>query len=249
MLCGDNIAKQLKNDVDVYYYDTIDSTNVKALQMAESIQKPTLIVANHQSAGRGRLGRKFYSPTDTGLYMSLILTAKPQITDTVCVTSASAVCVSEAISDLCNINAQIKWVNDIYIEGRKVCGILAQAVTDSKSGQITHIVVGIGINVTTSDFPDDIKDIACSLGKVDRATLCAKITDNLIDTYADIKSRSFIDRYKSRSLVLGREITYTQDGVSKVATAIDIDSNGGLVIQTEDGIKTLSTGEISVRVK
>lgn len=245
------IRSYLKNKVDVFYFDTIDSTNNEAKRKSSSLaDTPLLFVSNHQSMGRGRLGRTFYSPNDTGLYMSLMLKADKNTQDIVCMTTATAVCVTNAISKLCDVDPKIKWVNDIYISNKKVCGILCEAVTDPDSHKISGIIIGIGINIKTTDFPAELENIAVSLGQaVDKNRLCALITDNIIDMYKDIQSRSFIEEYKRRSLVLGKKITYTENGEAKQAKALDIDNNGGLIIETEDGTKTLSTGEITVRLK
>lgn len=247
------IFKYLKNNIPVYYYDTINSTNARAKLFCESHKDTNinaLFVANHQSEGRGRLGRSFYSPSDTGLYMSLLTKPPKDTSDMVCLTTAAAVCVTQALEELCDIKPQIKWVNDIYLGSKKVCGILCEAVTSDKTNAIDYVIIGIGVNISTTDFPTEISGIATSIGQdINRNELCAKITDNLIDMKNTIANRSFIDEYKAHSLVLGKEITYTQNGETKSATAIDIDNNGGLVIKTESGIDTLSTGEISVRVK
>ncbi len=252
ILSAENLKSYLKNDIETQCYDTIDSTNTEAKRIAEhrTTSTPLLVVANHQSAGRGRLGRAFYSPNDTGLYMSLLVKPSENTNDIVCMTTATAVCVTRALESLCDIKPQIKWVNDIYLGGKKVCGILCEAVTNEKTSKIDYVVIGIGINVSTTDFPTEISNIATSIGQeINRNELCAKITDNLIDMMSTIADRSFIDEYKAHSLVLQKEITYTQNGETKTATAIDIDNNGGLVIKTAGGVETLSTGEISVRVK
>lgn len=247
------IFKYLKADIPVYYYDTINSTNARAKLFCESHKDTNinvLFVANHQSEGRGRLGRSFYSPSDSGLYMSLLTTPPKDTSDMVCLTTAAAVCVTRALEELCDIKPQIKWVNDIYIDDKKVCGILCEAVTNDKTNAIDYVIIGIGVNILTTDFPKEISDIATSIGQdINRNELCAKITDNLIDMKSTIANRSFIDEYKAHSLVLGKEITYIENDETKSATAIDINRNGGLVIKTADGIKTLSTGEITVRVK
>lgn len=248
------ILKFLKADIPVACYDTIDSTNNHAKRYCEkhkdnSLGTPMLFVAEHQSAGRGRLGRNFYSPSDTGLYMSLYINTDESFSDIVCMTTATAVCVCEALESLCDIKPLIKWVNDIYIDNKKVCGILCEAVTNPVTSTINGIIIGIGININTTDFPDDIKDIAVSLNKdIDKMKLCALITDNILEMYNNISDRSFIEEYKSRSMVLGREITYTENGVTKTAKATDIDKNGGLVIFDKNTEKTLSSGEISVRL-
>ncbi len=250
-LCAQNIKSCLKNDVTIHCFDTIDSTNTQAKKNLSLLcDTPVLFVANHQTKGKGRLSRSFYSPADTGLYMSLLIKTDTSTDDTVCMTTATAVCVAKALKDLCNVSPKIKWVNDIYIKDKKVCGILCEAVTNPVTLVIEGIVIGIGVNISTTDFPHELKDIATSIGCcVDRNRLCAKITDNIIDMYSHIAQRSFIEEYKKFSLVLNKEITYIENNETKTAKAIDIDNNGGLIIQTENGVKTLCTGEITVRLK
>ncbi len=250
-LSKENILQHLKSDINVFCFDTIDSTNNEAKRRTDTLSPtPTLFVANHQSAGRGRLGRSFYSPDSTGLYMSLLLQTNSKFSNIVTLTTATAVCVAKALEDLCNIQPQIKWVNDVYLHDKKICGILCEAITDENTCTIEGIVIGIGVNISTTDFPDELKTIAASVGQdIDKAVLCAKISDNIINVFKNIEDKSYIDEYKNRCMVLGKEITYTENGISKTATAIDIDKNGGLVIKTESGVKTLSTGEITVRLK
>lgn len=249
-LCAQKIKTNMTNAIDVRFFDTIDSTNNEAKRNSHMLtDTPMLFVANHQHSGRGRLGRTFYSPKDTGLYMSLMFRQNDIPENIVCMTTATAVCVCDAINKLCNLNPRIKWVNDIYIENKKVCGILCEAVTNPVTSEIDAIIIGVGVNISTCDFPDELSDIATSLNKdIDKSALCALISDNIITMHKDIANRAFIEKYKAYSLVLNKEITYTQNGITKTATAVDIDSNGGLVIKTAEGFDTLSTGEITVRI-
>jgi len=182
--------------------------------------------------------------------MSLLLDVADNSEDIICITTATCVCVINALKELYNVAPQIKWVNDIYLCNKKLCGILCEAITNENTHKVEKVIIGIGINISTKDFPDDIKDIATSLGFAhNREELCAKIADNIIAITKELKTRDFINEYKKHSMVLGCDINYTENGVTKVATAIDIDRNGGLVIKTENGLKTLSSGEISVRIK
>lgn len=246
-----NIEEKLNNKVEVRYFETIDSTNNEAKRCCEELKDtPILFVADHQTNGRGRLSRSFYSPKNTGLYMSLLLKIDESNSDIVCMTTATAVCVTRAIKKLTVLSPMIKWVNDIYINDKKVCGILCEAITNPNTSKISAIVVGIGININTEDFPKEIKNIAGSLNtNIDSDELCAHITNNIIEMFSNLKSREFIDEYKAQSMVLNKEINYIENGITKSATAIDIDKNGGLVINENGMTKTLSTGEISIRMK
>lgn len=163
----------------------------------------------------------------------------------------AAVCVAKALMSMCDKTPLIKWVNDIYLNDKKVCGILCEAITDANTQTITGLIIGIGINISTDFYSTELRQIATSIGQaIDPSLLCAKITDNILSECKTIASREFISTYKELSMVLGREITYYDKDKKVTATAVDIDSNGGLEVQTQDGkIKTLSTGEISVRLK
>jgi len=245
MLSKEKIEKLLRG-AEIEIYNVIDSTNNEAKRCAQSGEAlPRLVCAESQSAGRGRLGRSFYSPEGTGLYMSLAFEAKADMADAVAITSAAAVAVADTVDELCGTDCKIKWVNDIYLDGRKVCGILAEAT--SCNGK-NIIVVGVGVNCTTEFFPDDIKDRAGSVGSVDRSLLAAKIAEELLAYANNPHDRSWLAQYKNRSLVLGKEISYTENNITKKAKAIDIDRNGGLVICENGEIKTLSTGEVTVRL-
>lgn len=247
------LNKQIISDLlgaatcDVEVFDVIDSTNLEAKRRAlANFDKPLLLVTEEQTAGKGRMGRQFYSPKTTGLYMSYLYQPTASFSDSVTVTAAAAVAVSRAISKLTDLKPLIKWVNDIYIDGKKVCGILTEAVT----GQKNAIIVGIGVNITTEQFPEDIVSIADSLKrKLDRNRLAAEIVKELQTLIKELPDRTFIEEYRERSCVLGREVTFIKDGISKVGKAIDIDRDGGLVVETKAGKITLNTGEITLRVR
>ncbi len=245
---------------DIRVYKTVDSTNLVAKQWAhDGAQEVSVVIANEQTAGRGRMGRSFYSPANSGIYMSIILRPNLPAQTGVLITSLIAVTVCEAIERVHGISPQIKWVNDIYINGKKVCGISTEAVTDFVSGNIEHLVLGIGINISTSMFPHELADIACSLqsaepgvkpGKITRNALIAEILRRLSGYAERLRSREFLSEYKRRSVVLGKEIRFMLQNNEITGRAIDIDDNGGLVVQLTgeaDKVITLSTGEISIR--
>ena len=231
---------------DVTVCDLTDSTNTQAKRLArEGAPLPLLFCSEAQTAGRGRLGRSFYSPPESGLYMSLAFRSDKEMSDAVTLTSAAAVAVCRSLEELGVGNALIKWVNDIYIDHKKVCGILCEAVHLEK----TVIIIGIGINCTTKDFPEDISSVAGSVGSLDRSTLAASVAKKLLDYKDNAESRPWMDEYRGRSLVLGENINYTENGITRSARAVDIDANGGLMVEEKGEIKTLSTGEITVRLR
>ncbi len=237
------------NGVEVVLFDKTDSTNLRAKTVAkQGYKSPMLFVAEQQTAGRGRMGRSFYSPACTGLYMSYLYKIENGISDSVAVTGAAAVAVVRAIKELTQIEPKIKWVNDIFIGGKKVCGILTEAVTDKNS--VTSVIVGIGINIDTAEFPDELKSIAGSLGvTLSREELAKSVIKHLQRLILELPERTYLEDYKTHSCVLGREVAYVEKGTEFKAKAVDIDENGGLVVIDQNGDKkTLSTGEISVRI-
>lgn len=239
-------------NIEVFVFDEIDSTNSYAKRMVSSgISGPKLIIADSQTTGRGRLGREFYSPKGTGLYLSYLYKPSTDIASSVAVTSAAAVAVCRAIKETTGLQAGIKWVNDIYIEGKKVCGILTEAITELNSEMAQCIIVGIGINVSTESFPEDLKDKAGSLNALttDRNRLAASVVNHLEMLVDGLNKRTFIDEYRSLSIVVGKDVVFVKNGIETTGFATEIDRDGGLVVRLSDGSETvLNTGEVSVRI-
>ncbi len=283
-LSVEGILNCTHHDIKVLLFDELPSTNTKAISIATKAnsapitqdatdniaKKPTatVVIAEKQTAGKGRLGRSFYSPKDTGIYMSIIIKPQLNVEKSLLITTAASLAVAQAIKDVCRLNAQIKWVNDIYIDDKKVCGILTEAVTDFESGQISSLIVGIGINcVANENFDTSAADLFdeklsnkigyLNADNLERNKLIASVIDHLLDIVDMLKNddASFMDDYKSRSMIIGRDIyVYPSPNTSpnkKIsAKAIDIDSLGGLVVEYDNGeVETLSTGEVSIRVK
>jgi len=237
-------------DVRVEVFPELDSTNAEAKRrLKNGLCEPLLLVAEHQTAGRGRQGRSFYSPDGTGIYMTLVVHPNAPLTDAVSVTTRASVAVCRAIRRLTGLNAEIKWVNDLYYNGKKICGILVEAVSDFAESLTKSLVIGVGVNVTTQDFPKELPE-AASLGTaVNRSRLTAAIAEELLRETADLHDKSYLSDYRAWSLVLGKKIVWTMDGVKREALAVEIDGEGGLVIREEDGtVRTLRSGEISVRL-
>lgn len=248
ILSADIIKSRLSCGVNVYYYDSIDSTNTQAKRLiSEGDCADMLLVADEQTNGRGRQGKSFYSPAQTGIYMTLVIHPDIKLQNAVTATTAASVAVCRAIEGLTDLKPKIKWVNDVYLNGRKICGILTEAVSDFETGTVSSVIIGIGMNISTVNFPSDVEN-AGSLGvNVRRADLIAEIANELMKiTLGDYKS--FIDYYRSRSLILGKKITYIENSKAVSATALEIDEAGGLTVRKENGeILTLRSGEISIR--
>lgn len=237
--------KRLKNslpNLDIVFCDTIDSTNEECKRRVVE-KTPLLVVAREQTSGKGRMGRSFLSQKDSGLYMSLMLKAKSDISDTVCITSCASVCVCDAIISLSNTKPKIKWVNDILVNGKKVCGILCELCCDDNFSP-TSVIVGIGVN-TNAIFPKELENIAGNIENIDTTDICIEIVKNLLYEYEHIEDRKFIEKYRLYSCVIGKEISYTKNGITKTATTIGIDDNGALIL---DNNEKLNTGEISVKI-
>lgn len=242
------ISKKIFPNVTVHLYDSIDSTNNEAKRRADTDRGLHLYATMHQTAGRGRRGHDFYSPPDTGLYMTLALplSAKPE--DVQILTCAAAVCVCEAVRELSDQKPLIKWVNDIYLDGKKTAGILTELVTDSKN-QPVAVIIGIGLNLKTERFPEEFAATAGNLGDIDSDLLCAEIVNRLCGYAYALPRKDFLEKYKEWNLCIGRTVTYTEDGMLHTAKAVDIDSDGGLVVEENGALTTLNSGEISVKAE
>lgn len=242
----------------LFVYDSVDSTNKIAKQLAfDGATHGTCIIANQQTAGRGRLGRSFFSPAHSGIYLSIILRPEVDTRKASLITTMTAVATARAISNVCGIDADIKWVNDLYFMNKKICGILSEAVTDFESGTIESVVVGIGINCAMPQhgFPEDIKKTAGFIPgsfSFSRNQLTAEIITNVMELCEDLQSGSFLEEYRERSMVLGNTITVYKNGLNEdgiLATALDIDNTGALVVKYPNGtIEALSSGEVSIRL-
>ena len=245
MLSKETIDSLIKEPLQVFVYDTVTSTNDVAKELCKNNDGCILVVSDGQTNGRGRQGKSFFSPKGSGLYFSLVFNTDAPAFEFTGVTCACAVACSRAIDKLTHLSSKIKWVNDIYIDNKKVCGILVQSV--SENGIVKKLIVGIGINVSTVDFPDEIKDIAASIGKkIDRNILAAEIANNITELIFE-NPEKYIDEYKEKSNVIGKEITYFKDNVAHTAQAVDIDEKGGLIVLENGETTTLTSGEISVR--
>lgn len=244
------------NQCEILVFDTIDSTNKYAKKLAQDGAKEgTIIISEHQSEGKGRLGRSFYSPSGTGIYMSIILRPKMSAEHALLITTSTAVAVSKAIEENCYLDTQIKWVNDIYSDGKKLCGILTEASLDFETGGLEYAIVGIGINVSTSEnsFPEEIKNIATSIyPHSSRRSIRSKIIATIINNIFDYKDKlgciEILNEYKSRSFLIGKEINIIKGETQTPAVAIDIDDKAQLIARLENGqIVALNAGEVSVR--
>lgn len=246
----------LKNRIKIETLEKATSTNTLVREKAKESAEGLIVVAGEQSDGRGRLGRSFFSPGDSGVYMSLLLKPAIKPEDAVQITTAAAVSVCKALEKLGIYNSEIKWVNDIYICNRKACGILTESSFNANSGLLDFAVLGVGINIYESEagFPDDIKNIAGAVFSERKENLrnrfIAEFINEFFDFYDDLSSKKHLNEYRKKNFVLGKEINILQGETTREGKAIDIDENCNLVVELPDGkTEKLYSGEISVRVK
>ena len=248
ILNADFLKEKLGEGIKVYYYPSVDSTNNQAKKLLNEEKKSKmLIVAETQTNGRGRQGKSFFSPALTGIYMSFVFHPETDFASSLTVTTAACVAVCRAIEKLTDLRPEIKWVNDVYLNGKKICGILCEAINDYETKTVKSVIVGIGVNISTADFPDCVEN-AASLGvDVKRADLIAEITKELEKVvYCDYNS--FIDFYRAHSMIIGKEIVFIENKTEYYAKAVAIENDGALTVQLESGeTKTLRSGEISIR--
>lgn len=258
ILSKHSIGEYLKYPLDIHVYQTISSTNTILKEMAETgAPEGTVLVANEQTSGRGRLGRKFASPSGTGIYFSILLRPDIPAGESLFLTTSAAVAVAKAIESVSERKAKIKWVNDVFIDDKKVCGILTEATFNMETAKLNYAVVGIGINVCFPEggFSEDINEIATAIfdNKSDsvnkRSKLLANVLNYFMDYYHSFGSKSYLEEYRNRSLIIGRKIIVIDKSGNKPATAISIDDDCHLLVRFEDGTeKLLSSGEVSIKL-
>ncbi len=234
---------------------TLDSTNTRAKAIAATgAPHGYLVIAESQTGGKGRRGRTFYSPEHTGVYITFVLRPKLLAERAVMITSMAAVAVARAIETVADVDVRIKWVNDLYINGRKTCGILCEASMDFESGQLEYAVLGIGINVSPMRFPPELGDIATSIGnecghQVSRSRLIAEICNQLEALYGQLDTCEFMAESRKRSNVIGHDVLVLRGDERFTARALDIDDRGCLVIRTDAGVRRVDSGEVSLKLE
>ena len=246
-----------------FEYDEIDSTNLEAKRYAasnsEPLQEIPVFIAKSQTGGRGRLGRSFFSPEETGLYMSILLPINENLIETDLITPAAGVAVCRTIEELSTGMPKIKWVNDVYINKKKVCGILAEGIIDSTLGKISKVVLGIGINLfePKAGFPEEIANIATSLfGKnVEnpesvKYQFVGKLLENLEKTLEAAQEKTVMEEYKERSFLIGEKVTVILGNDHFPALVKDVTEKGHLIVEDlEQGkITQLYSGEVSLKL-
>lgn len=240
----------------VHWYDEIGSTNDLARQMAyEGCPSGTCILAGKQTDGHGRMGRSFSSPAGMGVYLSCILRPNCKPEQLMHLTCAAAVAAADAVKDAAGIDCGIKWTNDLVVGTKKLGGILTALQIDPNTGLVSAAILGIGINCLQSkgDFPPELRDMATSLAmhtkRCDPAVLAAALIRRLQQMDGQLHERKQIMvSYKTRCVTLGKEVSWMAGDTLYHGTALDLDENGGLVLQLSDGTQKIAAfGEVSIR--
>jgi BirA family biotin operon repressor/biotin-[acetyl-CoA-carboxylase] ligase len=248
------LPDKLKN-VDIIYYETINSTNKDAkIRAINGAKDKTIIIANNQTGGYGRFERKFYSIDKGGIYISIILKSGQSDKNTELITIKNAIALKRAIDKVANVDTKIKWVNDIYLNDKKIVGILTEGVLDYESGNISAIIVGTGINFSITQFPDELSNIAGSIFNVEkpqsiRNELIGEYLKEFFEIYNSKNTEDLIEEYKNASFVLGKNITFVKNNETIEAKAININNKGELVVELKSKeIISLFSGEISIKI-
>lgn len=258
IVSGESISPYLHGraqDFILEVYQCVSSTNTLAKEKAAAGAKEgTVIIAMEQTEGRGRMGRTFYSPASTGVYFSIILRPNLNLEDSLLITTAAAVAVAKAIETISGADASIKWVNDIFIHGKKVCGILTEASLNFENGGLEYAVVGIGINIETKDFPNEITAVAGSVfsEKPKNIPVTSRLVAEVLNLFAEsmdhVTDKKYLEEYRKRSFLLGKDILVLKGSQSFPVKAVSIDDKARLVVTYEDNVtEALNSGEVSIR--
>ena len=256
ILSAEGVKKYLNQDFQITFVPSVGSTNTVLRALAEQgAPEGTLVISDEQTGGRGRMGRVFYSPAGSGIYLSLLLrpvNADPR--QTVTLTAAAAVALCQAIETVSENGPQIKWVNDIFLNGRKISGILSEAAFGLESGLPEYVVVGVGINAYTPEggFPPELAEIAGALWERPvpggKNRLAAEFVNHFWKLYTAGDPAAFLEDYRRRSLVVGKDITVIAGGKETPAHALGIDESCRLLVRYKSGeTAALSYGEVRIK--
>lgn len=242
----------------IYWYESIGSTNTEAKRLAkEGAPQGTFLIADHQTGGRGRLGRSFSSPAGMGIYLSVILRPGCAATELMHLTCAAAVAMCDAVEAVSGLRPGVKWINDLIVNGKKLGGILTELALVPGTSTVDYAIVGIGINChqQKTDFPEDLQQIATSLLEatgvtIDRCRLAAEMINALMqmDRHLLVDKAQIMARYTADCITLGQDIYLLQGDKKTPCKALSLDADGGLIVTFSDGsVQTVSSGEVSVR--
>lgn len=254
-LNAQKINELLTKKLNIEIRDVVTSTNTLLKDNSNEFSCCDVLIANHQTEGRGRCGKSFYSPENTGIYFSMKIKSFFNYDTIKLTTPLCAVAMCKAIESATGKIAQIKWVNDIFVDNKKVCGILCESIFNKKTNEIEGIIVGVGINVYApqNGFKDELKSIAGFVADTETANLknliIASFINNFFKYFENINEIEFFEEYKRRCFILNKEIDVIKQDEIKTAIATDIDKSFGLKVIYKDGkYEILNSGEISIKI-
>lgn len=250
------IKKYLKFPASIFIKKSLDSTNNEAKRMLiNNCEDFSLIIANSQTQGRGRKGKTFFSPENSGIYFSIILKPNLKIDEALKITIAASLAVTRSIEKLTCKTTSIKWVNDILIENKKIAGILTEAISDFETRTIETIILGIGINFSTNYFPDEILNTSTSIfynekPSITRNHLIAEIVNEIHSLIFNLADSDLISEYKKKSSVIGKNVFIYHNSILEEVFVNDINEDGYLMVKTKNNEDIiLNSGEISLKLK
>ncbi|HFU4464188.1 TPA: bifunctional biotin--[acetyl-CoA-carboxylase] ligase/biotin operon repressor BirA [Streptococcus suis] len=246
LLLPDLISQELQ--LPVHLNADSDSTQLDAKQGIEAGHtSPALYLAPYQNKAKGRFGRPFYASKSGGIYMSLRLSPNVPFLEFKPYTILAAAAVVKAIQSLCDLDIQIKWVNDIYLGQKKVAGILTEAISSMENQRVTDVIIGVGINVHIDDFPKELRQTAGNLFDDQPPFARNQLITAIWKAFFETDEKELIALYKEKSLVVGQQVSFVENQVEFKGTAIAVTDTGNLVIQLDNGkAKIISSGEISL---
>jgi len=247
-----NFYSGMKFEDKIFVFDEVTSTQELAKQYLSSheVKQPLIFVANNQTEGHGRRGRNFYSPSDTGLYFSIILpNPSHDILKIGLLTTSTAGAGGQVLEQFYkDKNFQLKWVNDIYLGTYKVGGIITEAALDLESSSAGNFIMGIGLNLSTKDFPADLSEKAQGINpefKIDRNQLLAEMAKEVINNFANYRQPDLIDEYRKRSLLFGKNVTLKLGTKAVNGQVEGISDDGSLILKAKSGeLQTFKSGEV-----
>ena len=251
---GDNMILNSGRKINIFHSQETASTNDDAKAAAKKCEEGALFTADRQTCGRGRMGRSFFSP-DGGLYASLLLKPRFSAENTLLITVCGAVAAALAIEEISSKTTEIKWVNDIFIDGKKVCGILTEGAFN-ENGAFEYAVLGLGVNLTAPEggFPKELENIAGALFKSgNSADLKEKFLkgfcNKFFEFYENIEKREYLDIYRKKSMLIGKTVSYIKNGKEYEAKVTGITEKAELTVFKDGKSENLNSGEVKIILK
>lgn len=256
MFSKTELSKGLKTDIigkKFFLFESIDSTNMCARTLAEAgTDEGSVVVADYQSEGRGRLGRKWQAEPEKNLLFSVLLRPKLSKEQSGLLTFYAAIAVSRAIESMTGQRVECKWPNDILLNGKKICGILIENSFEQE--HVAYSVLGIGLNVNQHAFTQELKERATSIAKelnteVDRVKLFRRILEEIDGLYHDVQKSRYdliLNEWKERCKMFGKRIDVTEGSRTISGVALALSTTGGLILETSNGLHTIHAGDITV---